>query len=130
MILKKRRAHMRIRLLAVTTALAAALIASAPAQAQSITGVVSSAEEGNMEGVLVSAKKEVSTMTITVVSDAQGRFSFPAAKIGPGKYNIAVRAIGWDLQGPGTIEVAADKPAAMDVKLAKTRNLSRQMSNG
>jgi len=53
-----------------------------PASAQTpaaLTGQVTSAEEGAMEGVLVSAKKAGSTVTITVVSDAQGNYSFPAA---------------------------------------------------
>ena len=38
-----------------------------------LTGLVSSQEEGPMEGVLVSAKRTGSNVTITVVSDAQGR---------------------------------------------------------
>ena len=42
-----------------------------------------------MEGVLVSAKKAGSTVTITVVSDAQGNYSFPAAKLEPGQYSVA-----------------------------------------
>src|SRR6267378_7467310 len=42
-----------------------------------LTGRVSSAEEGVMEGAVVSAKKAGSTVTVSVVSDAQGRFSFP-----------------------------------------------------
>ena len=50
----------------------------ANAQTVALSGKVSSAEEGLMEGVLVSAKKEGSTITATVVSDAKGEFSFPA----------------------------------------------------
>src|SRR6266568_1297074 len=46
-----------------------------------LSGRVSSAEEGAMEGVLVSAKKAGSTITITVVSDAQGRYRFPTGKL-------------------------------------------------
>src|SRR4051812_3283494 len=64
-----------------------------PAQAQSspaLAGEVTSAEEGAMEGVLVSAKKGI--VTITVVSDAQGRISFPAGKLEPGQYAIKIRA--------------------------------------
>jgi hypothetical protein len=44
----------------------------ATALAQALTGQVASSEEGSMEGVLVSAKKESSTITVTVVTDAQG----------------------------------------------------------
>ena len=50
-----------------------------------------------MEGVLVSAKKAGSTITITVVSDKDGRFSFPASKLEPGQYALRIRAIGYDL---------------------------------
>jgi len=46
-----------------------------------LTGVVTSAEEGAMEGVLVNARKGI--ITITVVSDKDGRYSFPAAKLSP-----------------------------------------------
>jgi virginiamycin B lyase len=38
-----------------------------------LTGQVSSAEEGPMEGVLVSAKRAGSTVTTTVVTDDKGR---------------------------------------------------------
>ena len=44
---------------------------------RALTGQVTSAEEGPMEGVLVSAKRAGSTITITVVSDEQGRYSSP-----------------------------------------------------
>jgi hypothetical protein len=37
-----------------------------------LTGQVGAADEGEMEGVLVSARKAGSTITITVVSDEQG----------------------------------------------------------
>ena len=37
-----------------------------------LSGQVSSSEEGAMEGVLVSAKKEGSTITTTVVSNDKG----------------------------------------------------------
>ena len=49
-----------------------------------LTGVVTSAEEGAMEGVLVSAKKAGSTITVTVVSDEHGRYGFAASRLEPG----------------------------------------------
>src|SRR5262245_65090861 len=71
-----------------------------------LTGLVTSAEEGPMEGVLVSAKKSGSTTTITVVSDQQGRYRFPSAKLEPGQYTIRIRAVGYDLDGRKTAEIA------------------------
>ncbi|HEV8720737.1 MAG TPA: carboxypeptidase-like regulatory domain-containing protein [Candidatus Binatia bacterium] len=51
-----------------------------------LNGQVSSAEEGPMEGMLVSAKRAGSTITTTVVSDDQGRYTFPSKKLEPGQY--------------------------------------------
>jgi hypothetical protein len=53
-----------------------------PACAQ-LAGRVNS-PEGALEGVVVSARKAGSSVTLSVVSDAEGRFSFPAAKLEPG----------------------------------------------
>jgi len=103
-----------------------------PAQAQApaaLTGQVSSGEEGPMEGVLVSAKKAGSTITITVVSDAQGNYSFPAAKLEPGQYSLRIRAVGYDLDRPASVDVAAQQPAKYDLKLRKTEDLAAQLSN-
>ena len=72
-----------------------------------------------MEGVLVSAKKEGSTITTTVVSDDKGQFSFPAAKVEPGKYVITIRAAGYTLVGPKTVDVAASSGTTADIKLAR-----------
>jgi len=100
--------------------------AQAPA---ALAGTVSSAEEGAMEGVLVSAKKAGSTITITVVSDAEGRYSFPAAKLSPGKYAMKVRAAGYELASPSAVQVGKSATAA-DLKLRKTEDLAAQLSNG
>jgi len=92
----------------VAAGLLAAGLICGDAQAQvALTGVVSAADEGPMEGVLVSAKKEGSIITTTVVSDQQGAFSFPSARLEPGKYTISIRAIGYRLDGAKTIDVPA-----------------------
>jgi sugar lactone lactonase YvrE len=80
-----------------------------------------------MEGVVVSAKKGI--VTVSVVSDAKGEFRFPAAKLGAGEYALSIRASGYDLDSPKTVTVAADQPAAIDVKLVTTKNLAAQLSN-
>src|SRR4051812_44916839 len=92
-----------------------------------LSGVVASAEEGPMEGVLIGAKK--GTITTTVVSDKDGRFSFPAAKLQPGQYTLQIRAVGYELDGPRSVDIAADQNATADVKLRKTRKLAAQLTN-
>jgi streptogramin lyase len=121
--------------LLLSAALALGLVATAaapPSQAQSpaaLTGVVTSAEEGAMEGVLVSARKAGGTVTITVVSDKDGRFSFPAAKLAPGSYALSVRAAGFELDGKASTDIAADHTATVDLKLRKTRKLASQLTD-
>jgi len=104
----------------------------APAQAQSaaLTGQVSSADEPAMEGVLVSAKKVGSAVTVTVVTNEQGRYAFPADRLELGSYAISIRAIGYKLDGPKTAEVAAGAAATADLKLSKIKNLTAQLSSG
>src|SRR6202049_3727035 len=116
---------MRFNALLASTSLVSALawLTLVPAQAQTaaaLSGQVSSAEEGAMEGVLVSAKQEGSTITTTVVSNDKGAFSFPADRLAPGHYNITIRAAGYNLVGPKTIDIAQWPPASADVQLAKT----------
>jgi virginiamycin B lyase len=105
------------------------LLEPAPAQTSALTGQVTSAKEGAMEGVVVSAKKLGSTVTISVATDDQGRFSFPATRLEPGQYALATRAIGYDLEGPKTADVVAGQTASVEIKLAPTKNLPKQMSN-
>src|SRR5258706_8031079 len=94
-----------------------------------LTGQVTSAEEGPMEGVLVTAKKTDSTIAITVVSDAQGRYRFPAAKLDAGHYAISIRAVGYDLDGPKSVDLGDSQAATADLKLRKAANLSMQLTN-
>src|SRR5258708_1063032 len=97
--------------------------------AAALTGQVASEAEGAMEGVVVSAKKEGSTVTVSVISDAQGRYSFPADRLSAGKYKIKIRAVGYDLVAPTTADVAGAQTATVDLKLQKTKTLAAQMSN-
>ena len=124
---------MKIRvLLTAFFASGIALIFSHSAQTQSqaaLIGRVTSSEEGAMEGVLISAKKAGSTIAVTVVSDAQGRYRFPTANLQPGEYALRIRAVGYDLEGPSKAVVAAGETATVDLKLAKARDLASQLSN-
>src|SRR6516162_8100621 len=103
-------------------------IALAPVAA--LAGLVSSAADGAMEGVLVSANKTGSSVTVTVVTDKDGRFSFPASRLAPGQYSLGVRAVGYDLEGPKVVEIAEQKTTELDLQLRKTEDLAAQLSNG
>ena len=82
-----------------------------------------------MEGVVVSAKKDGSTITVSVISDGKGRYSFPANRLEPGHYTLKTRAVGYVLDGAGAADVAAQKTASADLALKKTKNIVPQMTN-
>src|SRR5262245_3868488 len=115
--------------LVLSFATASVFAAAAPASA-ALTGQITSQEEGRMEGVLVSAKREGSTVTTTVVTNNQGRYSFPAARLEPGRYALTVRAVGYELEKSPAAEVNGQKPASLDLKLRKVKDISTQLSNG
>ena len=94
-----------------------------------IAGHVTSAEEGAMEGVLVSVKKTGSTIATTVATDRQGRYRFPASRLEPGSYAVRIRATGWDLDRASTVDVGGGKTATLDLKLQKARDLASQLTN-
>ncbi len=92
-------------------------------------GRVGSSDESAMGGVLVSARKNGSTLTTTVVSDASGRYSFPRARLEPGTYTLRIRAVGYDLAGPATVTVATHEGATADLSLQKTKDRTAQLTD-
>ncbi len=117
---------------AVITGMLTCLLAAPAARAQgaaALSGQVTSAEEGAMEGVIVSAKKDGTNITVSVVTNQQGRYSFPAGRLESGHYALTTRATGYDLKGPDAADVASGTPTNLDLKLRKTRNLSKQLTN-
>jgi virginiamycin B lyase len=108
----------------------AAFVMAETPSGSALAGKVTSQAEGAMEGVLVGAKKVDSTISIWVVSNAQGQYSFPREKLGPGKYTISVRAVGYEL--PNTLVDVSTEPAQLDLQLNKvtsTSKLAMQLSN-
>jgi virginiamycin B lyase len=117
---------------AALAAMLAYVIGAPPAHPQGaavLSGQVTSAEEGAMEGVLVNARKDGSTVTVSVVTNEQGRYSFPAGRLEAGHYALSTRSTGYDLEGPNAADLASGTPAVVDLKLRKTRNLSKQLTN-
>ena len=94
-----------------------------------LTGQVTSEAEGAMEGVVVTAHKDGSIVSVSVTTDARGWYTFPESKLVPGEYKITIRAVGYDISVPTTADVVAEKTATADIKLKKTRNLASQLSN-
>jgi streptogramin lyase len=103
-----------------------------PLQAQAgvaLTGRVISDAEGPMEGVVVTARKEGSTISMSVVTDNRGRYNFPEAKLGSGDYQLKIRAIGYEILGPTAIDVRGGVTASADIKLRPTIDLAAQLTN-
>src|SRR5215469_8876350 len=125
----------RVLLYPATVGLALTLLQGTPPAhveslaAAALTGRVTSQEEGPMEGVVVSAKKDGSTITVSVVSDKQGVYSFPVNRLDPGHYSLKIRAVGYDLDGVGTAEVLEHKAATAELKLRKTKSIASQLTN-
>ncbi len=94
-----------------------------------LTGTVSSEAEGNMEGVVVTARKSGSIVQVSVTTDAQGRYSFPDNRLEPGEYAISIRAVGYDISAPAKAMVEPETTTRTDIKLNKTRDIAGQLTN-
>src|SRR5262245_22590253 len=105
-------------------ALALTTLAEPVAAQSALTGTVTSLEEKRMEGVLVSAKREGSNKIVTVVSNADGMYSFPRNRLEPGQYNISIRAVGYVPEGASwNAAVTADSTAHLDLNVRKSNAL-------
>lgn len=95
-----------------------------------LTGEVRSQEEGPMEGVLVTVRQEGASFTVTVVSDDQGRYSFPPGRLEPGPYSVSIRAVGYELPDPGQVIVDTQNTTQLDLNLRMAGDIAAQLSNG
>lgn len=128
----------RLRMLGfAAVALTVALLVSAasalhaqPAAAVALSGRVSSAAEGPMEGVLVTLRRAGANFSTTVATQTGGTYRFPASYVAPGSYALQIRAAGYVLAGPAQVVVPAGGGAHADLRLSPTNDLEDQMSNG
>ena len=97
---------------------------------EALNGKITSQEEGAMEGVVVSAKKAGSTITVSVVSDKQGRLQLSGESTGARtllsqgpRCRLRPRR-GWDGR-----RFWAHLATTADLKLRKTRNIASQLTN-
>ncbi len=109
--------------------LAPRLLSAQTGDAVALTGVMNSQEDGRLEGVVVSVRREGANFTVSVVSDADGRYTFPRSHVEPGTYDLTIRAVGFNLRAPVSVEVTADESATSNQRLRKTADLASQLSS-
>ena len=128
----------RMRAAEVTFALAAAValaltgplpVARAAAAGAALSGEVTSPGGRPMEGVLVGATRAGSTITAEVVSGPGGRYELPASSIGPGRYQLQIRAIGYALASPGDVTVRGGSTTTANLSLRTVKDIDDQMTN-
>src|SRR5579871_2353818 len=93
----------------------ALLASSTIAEAATVTGTVTGPDGKPFRAAFVQARHAGMKMTVSVLSDNQGRYvieNLPA-----GDYRIGIRAIGYKADPKTGIKLAADQDAAFDFKL-------------
>jgi virginiamycin B lyase len=123
-------------MLGLTAALAVALGQATPSSARAdeqahaaIAGQVTSAAEGAMEGVVVTAHQAGSIVSVSVDTDAKGHYAFPENRLPPGHYTLKIRAVGYDLSAPAATDVVGEQTSNVDLKLVATKNLANQLTD-
>jgi len=108
-----------------TTLLACALplVAATPAQAadQLLSGSIASRSGQKLDGVTVSAKREGSTITTSVYTDAAGEYFFPP--LPEGRYRVWAQALGFE-RASGPVELSAAR--RQDFTLAEIADPERR----
>ena len=94
-----------------------------------LSGQVSSLDEPVMEGVVITAKKDGSTISISVISDEQGQYSFPAERLGPGNYTLKARAAGYSLDAVPTATISDRSDTQVNLQLKKLKSLAGTLTN-
>ena len=89
----------------------------------------SSQAEGPMEGVVVSAQKVGTSITLSVLSNKTGDYQFPRAKLGAGVYALRIRAIGFDADTLAPVTIAPGQATLLNIPLTKTADLAAQLTN-
>src|ERR1700735_272283 len=101
-----------MRSLANFGALSGVLVATSLADAATITGTVSGPDGAPFRGAFVQARHAGLKMTVSVLSDNQGRYvveNLPA-----GDYRVLVRSIGYKADVKAGVKLDADQSAAYD----------------
>src|SRR5690242_20388239 len=98
--------------------LASTILLASAASAATITGNVQGPDGKAFMGAFVVAQNPQTKMSVSVLSDAQGRYHI--ANLPPATYTIAIDAIGYKSEPRGSVALAADDKASFDFALQKT----------
>ncbi len=96
------------------------LLAAPVADAATITGTVTGPDGAPFRGAFVQARQAGLKMTVSVLSDNQGRYvveNLPA-----GDYRVQVRAVGYKADVKAGVKLDADQNASYDFALQKGRS--------
>jgi virginiamycin B lyase len=118
-----------LRILSLAVLVSAAAFLKAAETPVVLTGVVSSQAEGAMEGVLVSAKRVGGSITLTVVSDHSGKYTYTASQLTPGEYELNIRATGYELANPKLLVTIASGTKQLDIPLRTARDIASQLTD-
>src|SRR5882757_236822 len=93
------------------------LLATSVADAATISGTVTAPDGAPMRAAFVQARNAQLKMTVSVLSDNQGRYvveNLPA-----GEYRVSIRALGFTSDAKSGLKLTADQNAAQDFALKK-----------
>src|ERR1700682_954488 len=85
------------------------------APASTVSGIVKGPDHATIQGAFVQAQNIKSKITVSVLSDSQGRYrieSLPA-----GQYRLQVQALGYRSEPRTGVDLAADQNASFDFSL-------------
>ena len=94
-----------------------------------LAGRVTSTAEGPMEGVVITAKRAGSNISVSVVTDADGWYRFPADRLEAGPHALSIRAVGYVLAEQRTADLMASRTTRVDLTLRKVQDVALQLTN-
>ena len=119
--------HVRGQLLASVAGLVLVGGMSTASADQLLTGSIASASGQKLEGVLISAKREGSTITTSVYTDQNGEYFFPA--MADGKYQVWAQTLGFQTAkgavapwrfAQSAVKAAAAAPCVCNIAVARS----------
>src|SRR4051794_8211474 len=94
------------------------VFATSVADAATITGTVKGPDGQAFRGAFVQARNAKTKITVSVLSDREGRFRVP--DLAAGDYRVSIRAPGFTTPARNDVKLTVDQNAMQDFSLAKS----------